>query len=521
MGILAVLVLAGCGPKNFGGDAHSATAGVLREALSTSLTTLDPAIVQDPDTNAVLGDVYEGLVTYDATNQIAGLLAKSWTATEGGKVWTFKLRPEAKFHNGRSVTADDVKWSFERACNPKLNSPNAPNYLCDIVGANDMMAGKAAAISGIRVLDPLTVEFTLDKPRAYFLKKLNSTCACIIPKEAGLDRINDVKQVIGTGPFLITRYVPEDRVELDANKNYYLGAPNLKRIVWPIVKDSSTRLNLYRTGALDTLTVDRQDVPAVQRDPKLAPQLSLEARPQIFYIGFNETNVAALKNRRVRRAIAMAIDRERICNVILGGVTPAQGFIAPGVTGYVEGYKGLPYSPEDARKELAAAGFPGGRGLPTLQLTFRTQTPDSQRVCEAVANNLRQNLNVNVQLAEKEWSAYLDARNKRKLESYFLWWGADYLDPQNFLSILLASSSPHNYDSYFNAEFDRQCEIGDTTPDEAVRAKAYATADDIAVQDAARVPIFFQKEAVLVSPRLKNLQTNLFGQMQHVKVSAE
>jgi ABC-type transport system substrate-binding protein len=384
------------------------------------------------------------------------------------------------------------------------------------------MAGRAAGISGIKVVDPMTIQFTLDKARPYFVMKLNCMTASILPKEiCGLVRIADINHAVGTGPFRIGRYLTDEEVDLEANAQYYLGPPKLKGIVRTIIKDASTRMNLYRHGDLDVLTVQRNDVKAAQDDPQLSSQMVFQARPQIFYIGLNETSFAPLKDRRVRQALAMAIDRERICKVLLGGVPVAKAFVAPGVIGYKENFAGLPFDPAQARELLTEAGYPGGKGLPALHLTFRSQTPDSQRVCEAVAANLRQNLGMDVQLSEMEWTAFLDARNKRKLEGYFLWWSADYLDPQNFLSILLRSDSPHNYDGYRNVTFDQDCNIGDSTLDETIRAKAYEAANAIAVEDAARIPLFFQREALLISPRVHNLRCNLFGMMPDLSDSVE
>jgi len=508
-------MLAGCGSGKFsakpGGGRDKTT---FRYAMETAPTTLDPAKVQDIATIDLLSNVFEGLVSYNAKNEIVGQIAESWVPSEGGRIWTFTIRKNAKFHNGRQVTADDVKWSFERACGAHFNSPTAANYLQDIVGVKDEMAGKAPGISGIRVIDPSHVEFTLDKSRAYFLGKLTYCCAFILAKEAaGPDQINDIKGAIGTGPFKFDKFAPDQQVELAANKDYYLGAPKVERIVLPIVKESSTRLNLFKQGQLDTLGIDRKDLKVTQADPVLGKQLVFQMRPAVFYVGLSMTNYAPFKDRRVRRAFAMAIDRDRICNKLLEGMPVAHGLTAPGVPGYREDYKGLPYDPEGAKKLLAEAGYPGGKGLPPVQFTFKTTAPDSQHVSEGVESSVRQNIGMTVQLSTMDWTAFLDARNKGKFESYFLSWYADYLDPENFLSLLLTSNSPLNHDGYKNPEFDRLCELGDTTTDEAKRLKYYQDAEDIAIQDAARIPIYYQRDAILISPRVKGLESNLFGNL--------
>jgi ABC-type transport system substrate-binding protein len=516
------LALAGCSSGGFSKRSSEGSSGAFRYALAVAPTTLDPAKVQDIETTDLLSNVFEGLVAYDENNRIVGRVAESWKGSDGGRVWTFAIRKNAKFHNGRAVTAEDVKWSLERACAKSLSSPTAANYLRDIVGVDDVIEGRSETISGIKVLDPQSIQFSLDKPRAYFLGKLTYPCAFVLAKEStGASQINDVKAAVGTGPFRLTKFAVDQQVELEANKDYYLGAPKLTRIVRPIILDASTRMNKYKTGELDMLTIQRQEIKAVENDAALKPQLKYQPRPAVFYVGLNQINYPPFKDARVRRAFAMAIDRRRICEDLLEGMPQAHGMIAPGVIGYRENYQGLPYDPVAAKKLLAEAGYPDGKGLPPLQFVFRATTPDSQRVSEGVEGSLRQNLNFPLKMQSLEWGAFLDARNKGRLQSYFLSWYADYLDPQNFLSFLLTSDSPQNHDGYKNPEFDRLCELGDTTIDEPQRLKYYQQAEDVLINDGARVPIYFGRDAILISPRVHGLRSNLFGQLPHTTVTVD
>lgn len=516
----ALLLVAGCSKGGFSNRKSAGSEGMFKYSLGVAPTTLDPALVQDVETPDVLSNVFEGLVAYDENNRIVGRLAESWTGTDGGRTWTFKLRKNAKFHNGRSVTADDVKWSLERACAKDLNSPTAANYLRDIVGVGEMIDGRAGSISGIKVVDSTTVQFTLDKPRAYFLGKLTYPVAYVLPKEVvGPGRLDKYEMAVGTGPFKISRFAVDQELDLTANKDYYLGAPKLEGIVRPIILDPSTRLTKYRAGDIDMLTLQRQDIPGVESDPALKPQLVYQPRPSVYYVGLNQKNYPPFRDVRVRKAFAMAIDRTRICRDLLRGMPEAHGMIAPGVIGYRKEYQGLSYDPEAAKKLLAEAGFPDGKGLPPLQFIYRAQTPDSQTVAQGVEASLRQNLNWPVRLQTLELAAFLDARNKGKLESYFLSWSADYLDPENFLSFLLTSNSPQNHDAYSNPEFDRFCELGDTTVEEAQRIKYYQQAEDVLIGDGARVPIYFGRDAILISPRVHGLRSNLFGNLPHSTVS--
>jgi oligopeptide transport system substrate-binding protein len=518
-GLLSLLVLGGCGSGKPEANTSEQGGKTFRYAINVPPVTLDPGLVEDVDTSDIILNVYEGLVGYDENNKIVGRLAESWKASDGGKTWTFKLRPNIKFHNGRLVTADDFKWTLERNCNHNFPSPTANNYLRDIVGVNEVIQGKTNQISGVKVVDPTTIQFTLDKPRAYFLGKLTYPCAFVLPKEAaGTTPINGVKAAIGTGPFKLAAYRVDQEVELAANKDYYLGAPKVDRVLRPVIKDSSTRLNLFKTGKLDILTLDRKDVEGIAADPLLGKQLQYQMRPAVYYLGLNLVAYPPFKNRDVRRAIAMAIDRDHICNVLMKGMPEAHGLVSPGMLSYRDKYAGLPYDPSAAQKALTAAGYPGGQGLPPLQLTYRVQTPDAQHVSEGVAASLRQNLGINVQLSSIDWNSFLEGRNKSRFAFYFLSWYADYLDPENFLSFLFRTGTSQNHDGYSNPEADRLFDLGDTTIDESQRVKYYNQAEDLLVQDGARIPIYIQRDAILVSPKVTGLKSNLFGQLPNLTV---
>ncbi len=479
-------------------------------------------MVQDVDTSDLITNIYEGLVAYGDKNTIEPRLAESYSSSDGGKTWIFKIRSGAKFQNGRQVTAEDFSWSLDRNCSKEISSPTAKDYLSDIVGVEDRLSGKTNHIAGVKVIDSSTLQIQLDKPRAYFIGKLTYPCAFALCKEAvGSGIIDKPSQVVGAGPFKIDSYLPEQQVTLVPNLAYYMGKPKVGRIERPIIKDAATRLNKFKAGELDILTLDRKNIPGVVKDPVLKPLLQLQPRPAVYYLGLNENQCVALRNVHVRRAIAMAVDRTRISQDLLGNMPEARGLVSPGVMGYRGDYKGLPYDPAGAKAELALAGFPGGKGLPPIELAFREQTGDSQIVCEALQQSLKQTLGITVNIRTMEWGALLHARNVNKLDMYFLSWYADYLDPQNFLSFLFLSDAKLNHDAYKNSEFDALCHQADQIMDEAKRIEIYHKAEDILVQDAARVPIYYQVDPVLVSTRVKGLRTNLFGQLPNTTVSIQ
>lgn len=524
VGLALVFAIAGCkgGGGGFSQQARAGKTDVFRYPIVTSPTSLDPHTVEDGDTIDLLQQVYEGLVRWDSENRVVPALAESWQISTDGKVYTFKIRSGAKFHNGREVTAEDFKWSLERACTPRLASPVAETYLGDIVGVKDKIAGKAAEISGVKVTGPLELQLTIDKPRPYFLGKITYLVCAALPKESvpADSPIQSADKMVGTGPFKMVSYELDQLAKLEGFKDYWGGAPALKFMERPVVKDAITRLNKFKTGEVDLVPVERQDVAELKKDPNLAGQLKFFDRPAIWYLGLSPETYAPFKDVRVRRAVAMAIDRKQIVDEILGGVNAiAEGILPPGVAGHRPDTKALPFNVAEAKKLLAEAGYPDGKGLPPLEFNFRDSRPDIKLVSENIAGQLKKNLGMVCDLRSMEWGAYLDKRNKHELVIFHMRWAADYLDPENFLSLMLSTTGAENKIGYSNKEFDRLCAQADTMPDGPERLAIYAKAEDLVIQDAPWVPIYFQRDAELISPRVKGLKESLFGHLPHHTVS--
>lgn len=522
---LPLLITAGCSKGNFSKktEGSQTTAGIFRYPIVTNPTTLDPHKVQDGDTIDLLQQVYEGLTVWGEDNKPQPGVAESWTVSDDGRTYTFKLRKGVKFHNGDPVTADDVKWSIERACDPALASATVATYLNDIVGAEAMYTGKAKSVEGVKVIDPETVSITIDKARPYFLGKMTFLCTAVVSKKAAKlgKEISTPAEMVGTGPYKIESYTPEQEVTLVPNPDYYLGAPKIARIVRPVIKDAATRLNKYKAGEIDLVQLERQDVEGLTADPKLKDQIKFFDRPALWYVAMNVRH-KPFDDKRVRQAIAMAIDRETIVNERLGGQNKiATGILPPGIPGHRDNAPTLAYDPAKAKQLLAAAGYPNGQGFPSMTMTFREARPDIKIVAEAVASQLKDNLGLDVKLKSEEWRAYLEKHNRKQQVFFHMRWAADYLDAQNFLSLLLAGYGAENKIYYANPQFDALCSEADSNMDEAKRAELYAKAEDIVLDDAPFVPIYFQRDAELISPKVTGLRESLFGHLPHRTVEVK
>ncbi len=521
LAVVALGLLAGCQ----GGFSERASAGkenTFRYPIVTNPTTLDPGMVRDGDTIDLLQQMFEGLVAWGTDNRVVGQLAERWEVSDDGMTFTFFLRKGVKFHNGAPFTAHDVKWSWERACHPELGSPTAGQYMAEIVGSKEYVDGKADSISGVQVVDDHTLTVQIDKPRPYILGKMTYAAFFVLPKNSvGPVEIRDVKDMVGTGPFKAESFVPEQLFVMTANKDYHGGAPKVDKIERPVIKDPATRFNKYKSGEVDLVMLERQDLAAVLADPKIKDHVHYFDRAATWYVGLAPIKYEPFKDARVRQAFHMAIDREQIVNEVLGGVnTLANSIVPKGVLGYRPDAKPLPYDPKKAAELLAAAGYPGGQGMPPLELTYREDRPDVRVVAEAVATQLQKNLGVKITQRTMEWRAYLERQDSFDLQFFHMRWGADYLDPENFLSFMLATHpyGPENKMGYSNPQFDALVKEADVEQNEAKRLALYAQAEDIVLNEGPWIPIYFQRDIELIQPKVKGLRVSLFGHLPHVAV---
>jgi ABC-type transport system substrate-binding protein len=519
--------LAGCGGGSGGGSAGGSAepAGqVLHVAQQAEPTTLDPAQVQDGPTIELMMQIYDGLVQWNVKNELVPALAEKWDISEGGRTYTFHLRDGVKFHNGRALTAEDVVYSITRSLSPKVASPIAEVYLGDIVGAKAFRKGTSSTLEGVSAPDPKTVKIRIDVPKAYFLAKLTYPTAYAVCKEA-IEKTGgkvDETSMIGTGPFKLTEYRRGDRLILDANPDYFEGAPKLARVERRVLLDNGSRRDKFEAGELDIADISMATYHADKDNAELQSQLHQFPRPSVYYMALNQKAFPAFKNPKVRQAFAMAVDRQQIVDSVHEGVPqPAHGIVPAGVPGHDPSFRGFPYDPDRARKLLAEAGYPGGQGFPPLTLSFRASVEDIKNTATAVQDDLQKNLGIRVNLDEVEWGTFLDRRTKGTMPFYFLRWAADYLDPQNFLSTMLRTGSPENTLGYSNPEFDRLCDAADVMQDHKKRMATYHKAEAIAVNDAPWIPIYFQKDVELWNPKLRGVEDSLMGHLPHKRTYFE
>ena len=455
--------------------------------------TLDPHLTGDTTSAGVVAEVFSGLVTLDTDLKLVPDIAESWTI-EDGTVYTFKLRANAKFHNGKPVTAQDFKWSLERAAAPDTASPVADTYLNDILGAEKYFDGEADEIVGLKVIDDHTLEITTDAPKAYFLAKLTYPTANVLDREvveAG-GRSWWIDNPVGTGPFKLSEYRIGERIVLERNEDYYRDLAGVETIVMNLAGGQA--MAMYENDEIEITGVGLYDLERVL-DPNEPLNKELVVAPPGFsvsYIGFN-ASMAPFDDVKFRQALNHAVDKQLIATGVLSElVEPAYSILPPGFPGYTENIVGLQFDPDLARKLLSESKYPDAESRPRIVVTVPGTGGTIGLDLEVVLEMWKQELGVEVEIQQVEWATYLEDLDAKKFQAYAgLGWEADYPDPQDFLDILFHSESSINHGDFKNAEIDAVLEEARVEADINKRIALYHQAEQMIVDAAPWVPMWF------------------------------
>jgi peptide/nickel transport system substrate-binding protein len=472
----------------------------------------DPAMI-DPITNSelvageVMKPIYEGFVAIDEKGGVVNALATSWAFSADNRTITFKLRSGVKFTTGRPFGAGDVKYTFEEILRPGSRGGLVQPYLANIAGAKEFADGKAQEVAGIRVIDPLTVEITLVKPDVLFPIYPFQFMDSGIAAEQGPDWMTKVSA--GTGPYAFVHWQRGVEVAEKANPDYWGGAPKIDGIRFIIVPSGDTALSMYEAGELDVVDVPESSYRRVLNDDKYAKEILKAPRAQMRYLGMNQTLYPPFKDVRVREAISLALDRAAmIKGLYANAAVPLNGQVTPGVPGYGADLPALKYDPERAKKLLADAGFPGGKGMPPIKVTSTAPFKDELTY---YANQLNRVLGMQVEVNVAERATFIKAMNAGEVV-FFPWgWTADYPDAMTFLGDGWYSKSPYNRSRWNNAEYDATIDQARSESDAAKRYGLYHRAEQIMMQDWATAPLPITTYVALRKPNVHGLVPTPFG----------
>ncbi|PKB73587.1 MAG: hypothetical protein BZY75_01075 [SAR202 cluster bacterium Io17-Chloro-G7] len=468
--------------------------------------TLDPHLTTDATSAQIIIEVFGGLVTIDRDLNVVADLAEDWDLSDDGRVYTFYIRADATFHNGKPVTADDVQWSLERATNPLTESPVVDQYLGDIVGVTEKLNGDAETISGVRVIDDKTLEITIDASKSYFLAKMTYPTGFVLDREnVEADPKRWFRGPNGTGPFMLTQYDVGETMVLSRFPTYHLGAAHLEEV--EMILSGGTSMLMYEN---DEIHVAGIGLAALDRilDPGNSLNSELLQAPPTFsvqYIGLN-VNEPPLDDVKVRQALNLAIDKQNLATSVLADqVVPANGILPPGFPAFNSELRGYTFDPERAKQLLAESKYGDDmENFPPITMTTSGSFGATVSLdMEVVLQMWKKNLGVDVQFQQTEFATFLRDLHKRRFQMFDIGWIADYPDPENFLDILFHSGSSNNHTNYINPQVDALLEEARTETDEALRFRLYNQVEQLIIDDAPWVPLWYSGERfLLVKPNV-------------------
>ena len=497
---------------------------VLRKNLGTEPPTLDPALSTDTASIAVVEQLFLGLTDFDdETMEVIPELAKDWWASDDGLAWTFVMRDDVKWTNGKPVTAYDVEYGVKRTLNPATASDYA--YVLYIIkGAQDYNTGKVedASTVSVKAVGDYIVRFELNHAAGYFPAIAGMWIARPQPKEViekWGDKWTEPENIVTNAHYILKEWVHDDYLVLVKNPDSYeADKVQIDEIYAVMIEEQSTALALYEGGELDVVhDVPLEDMDRLKTDPILSKELYIAPRLCTYYYGFNNEKFP-FDNPLVRKAFASAIDRQTLITTILKGEQrPATTFSCPGIFGWVDPAEeiGHPFNVEKAREFLAQAGYPGGEGFPVVTLMFNT-SESHRKIAQVIQAMWQQVLEIKVNLANQEWKVYLKTCVEDAPQIYRLGWCADYPDANNWLNDVFNSKSESNYANFSNPEFDKLVEAAARESDPAKRKEMYQKAERILCDtDAAITPIYWYTRVVMTKPYVERTYAPMGG--EHIK----
>ncbi|MCE6959836.1 ABC transporter substrate-binding protein [Cereibacter sphaeroides] len=490
-------------------DPNAKPGGTITITYKDDVATLDPAIGYDWQNWSMIKSLFDGLMDYvPGTTELRPGLAESYEISEDGLTYTFKLRPGVKFHNGREMVAEDVKYSLDRVTLPATLSPGA-GFFGSIKGFEAMAGGSATTLEGVTVVDPATVRIELSRPDATFLHVMALNFASVVPKEAVEAAGADFgKQPVGTGAFRLAEWTLGQRLVFEKNADYWReGVPYLDGVVFEVGQEPIVALLRLQNGEVD---VPGDGIPPakfteVMADPAQAARVVEGGQLHTGYITLNVTQ-PPFDNVKVRQAVNMAINKERITQIINGRAVPATQPLPPSMPGHAKDYAGYPHDVEKAKALLAEAGFADG---------FETElylmnTDPNPRIAQAIQQDLSR-IGIRASIQSLAQANVIEAGGNGSAPMVWsggMAWIADFPDPSNFWGPILgcagAGEGGWNWSKFCDKELDALATEADSFRDPAdpARLAKWSEVYVKAMEQAPWVPVFNEQRYTMKSARM-------------------
>ncbi|MDD3024025.1 MAG: ABC transporter substrate-binding protein [Syntrophomonadaceae bacterium] len=487
----------------------------LNAGLLAKVNTLEPAQLSNHQERLIASTLYEGLVIYDEeSGKLKPGLASKWKYSADAKLLTIDLKHDVLFHNGKKLTARDVKAAWERNFAMAREWSSLGLFL-SITGSTECLEGKTADIAGIKIVGDHSIHISFKKPNTTFISMLCNPLFWVY------DYDEKAKSLSGTGPFILKDNKENKNFMLLRNEKYHRGLPRLSSINFQIYDEEARAFDDYKAGKLDYL--DYVPLSEVKNIRKNAAYKDLYIERPLwgtYSLAFNLNKEPFAGNYLLRRALNYAIDRNAIIENVFGGAyLPAKGVIPIELEGYSKNMLGYSYKPEKARQLLEQAGYSNEKPLKPLILTYNTGE-GHRMVAEAVAEQLAK-LGIQVQLQVQEWDYYKGQLPKMSMSFFRLGWQADYPDADSFLFSLFHSSKLgiSNYSGYNNPQLDKildQSRTPGKSPED--RIKLINRAEEIVVDDAPYLWLFQKKAGKLIGKEVSSFEIDGMEMIDWYKV---
>jgi oligopeptide transport system substrate-binding protein len=522
--LLATCVtLTGCGSSETNVVAGNKS-GTLYWGNGTEPQSLDPQIATGVPEHHVISAVMEGLVLKDRkTLEPRPGVAKTWDISNDGRVYTFYLRENAKWSNGDAHTAQDYVWSWWRALQTTLGNQYA-YMLFPIKNAKRYYDGETSDFSdvGVKAIDNLTLQVTLTNPTPYFLQLLDHYSLFPVhqatiekfgrPDERGT-RWSYEGNLVGNGPYKLEEWKINRHITVTKNPHYWDEANvSINSIVFKPVDNAVTEERMFRAGALHVTSSIPADKIAIYQE-KSAPELKITPYLGTYFYRLN-INTPQLQDKRVRRALGMAIDRKQLVdNITKGGQIPAYTMTPPGTMGYFP-ESTLNFDPEAAKRLLAEAGYPNGEGFPPVEILYNTNE-GHRKIAVALQEMWKNYLNIDIKLLNQEWKVYLATESAGDYQISRGGWIGDYVDPNNFLDMFLCNGG-NNRTGWCNEEYDRLIlEVAPSQSSHEERLKIFQQAETMLLEDMPIIPVYTYTSIKLLHPSVRNFDDNILNQAMY------
>ena len=489
---------------------------VLRRSNDAEPASMDPQLAQGMPEMHILRDMFVGLIDEDAGAHLIPGVAEKWDVSEDGKTYTFHLRDNT-WSDGTPVTAGDFVYAWRRGVDPAVGSKYS-FFLYPVKNAKEIVEGKQPLDAlGVSAPDDKTLVVELNNPTPYFTGLLINAVTYPVPRhivEKHGKEWTRAEHIAGNGAYKMREWKPQSRIVLEKSPDYY-GAQDvqLDKVIYYVSEDKNAELQRYRAGELDwTADVPNDQIKWLQEN--LSDELHIYNYLGTFYFGYNLTKPPFKDNPKLREALSLVIDRERIVkNITASGEKPAYGFVVPGISGYA------PYQPEyaawDRQKRVekakalyAEAGYNKENPL-RVELLYNTND-NNKKIAIAVASLWKDALGVETSLINKEWKAYLNDRREYNTQVFRGSWMGDYDDANTFLD-LFVSGGGSNTIGLNDAEYDKLIAAAASETDRDKRAAILQQAEKRLIDSHALIPVYYFVSKHLIKPYVKGYEENVMN----------